>query len=114
VCLPGERVEARSTLVNKCVTVIANELTSPAGTLAAGAPLQEPKRVPSVYKGIEPAYVEKVMIAEDDDNVKLVKVLLRQTRVPEIGDKFSSRHGQKGTRRRDNNNYNKYIFFYVT
>jgi len=48
------------------------------------------------YKGLDPAYVEKVMISVNADNNFLVKLLTRQTRIPEIGDKFSSRHGQKG------------------
>jgi DNA-directed RNA polymerase III subunit RPC2 len=48
------------------------------------------------YKGLDPAFIEKVMISVNSDNNFLVKLLTRQTRIPEIGDKFSSRHGQKG------------------
>lgn len=48
------------------------------------------------YKGLEPVYVEKVLISSNTEEAFLIKLLLRQTRRPEIGDKFSSRHGQKG------------------
>lgn len=51
---------------------------------------------PISYKGSEPSYVEKVMVSANTDEDFLIKILLRQTRCPEIGDKFSSRHGQKG------------------
>lgn len=56
----------------------------------------EYRDVPSVFKGPVPAYVEKVMISSNQEDAHLIKILLRQTRRPEIGDKFSSRHGQKG------------------
>lgn len=56
----------------------------------------EYKDVPVVFKGTVPAYVEKVMISSNAEDAFLIKLLLRQTRRPEIGDKFSSRHGQKG------------------
>ncbi|EOB12317.1 DNA-directed RNA polymerase III subunit RPC2 [Nosema bombycis CQ1] len=46
------------------------------------------------HKG-NPSYIDRVLITKSEDHT-LVKATLRQTRVPEIGDKFSSRHGQKG------------------
>lgn len=46
------------------------------------------------HKG-HPAYVDKAMITKSEDEV-IIKVVTRESRVPEIGDKFSSRHGQKG------------------
>ena len=41
--------------------------------------------------------VEKVVIMVNNMGLRLVKVRVVQDRVPELGDKFSNRHGQKGT-----------------
>ena len=41
--------------------------------------------------------VDKVTMYQERNGDRAVKVRVRQTRVPVIGDKFSSRHGQKGT-----------------
>jgi DNA-directed RNA polymerase III subunit RPC2 len=54
------------------------------------------KPSPVVHKLPEPTNIDKVMVTDAEDGSQLIKILTRQTRRPELGDKFSSRHGQKG------------------
>ena len=48
------------------------------------------------YKLPDPCYADKVMISQNEADNTIIKIQTRQTRRPEVGDKFSSRHGQKG------------------
>lgn len=91
----GMKVENGQVYVNKCVPTNASE--SVLGSNDPQPPQVESHReTPAYYRGPEPSYIDQVMMSVSDNDQTLIKVLLRQTRRPELGDKFSSRHGQKG------------------
>ena len=50
-----------------------------------------------VIKSGEEGVVDKVFITKTQKGQKLVKVVIRQQKIPEIGDKFAARSAQKGT-----------------
>ncbi|ORY01079.1 beta and beta-prime subunits of DNA dependent RNA-polymerase [Basidiobolus meristosporus CBS 931.73] len=57
------------------------------------------KTVVKRYKGLEDAYIDEVRVLGNDtgdEECQKVHIKLRIPRPPIIGDKFSSRHGQKG------------------
>lgn len=85
---PGERVNFYQKTVNKVLT------TQKPGENELPIDKPVPIRAPPIAKS-QPVHIERVLITEDA-SWRLVKMSYRQTRRPELGDKFSSRHGQKG------------------
>ncbi|KAI0920481.1 DNA-directed RNA polymerase III subunit [Taiwanofungus camphoratus] len=87
----GERVDPGDVYINKQTPTNANDnsFTGQAATVPY-------KNAPMTYKSPVAGNIDKVMITDTENDQTLIKVLIRQTRRPELGDKFSSRHGQKG------------------
>jgi DNA-directed RNA polymerase beta subunit len=51
-----------------------------------------------IYKSQEPAIIDKVFTGiYDSEGYEMIKIRTRSERIPKTGDKFCSRHGQKGT-----------------
>ena len=73
-------------------------LVKPGEPLAMKQAIQNPSAFPNRtdFKHLDPAYVDSVMVAHNESEELLVKINTTQCRRPELGDKFSSRHGQKG------------------
>ncbi|GAA5931078.1 DNA-directed RNA polymerase III core subunit RET1 [Sporobolomyces koalae] len=88
----GEQVNPGQIYINKQTPANANDNS----LQATGATASSWKNTGMSYKGAIPGYIDKVLLTDTDQDSTLVKILVRQTRRPELGDKFSSRHGQKG------------------
>lgn len=90
----GEKISAGEIFVNKQVPRNANSSGLSENGTDTGYDAQ-----PQKYRLPDPSYIDKIMITGNESGnvaTRLIKVQTRQTRIPEVGDKFSSRHGQKG------------------
>lgn len=95
IVAPGERVSDRQVLVNR-YSPTTNPIYTNDNKGATVIGSTNYRENPVVYRGMEPIVVERVIITSNVEESFLIKMNLRQHRRPEVGDKFSSRHGQKG------------------
>lgn len=93
IIFPGKRVsggEAPDILVGKIMVPIIK------GGVATDT-IMKFKDISLPIRYSESGIVDQVMISKSHDEKKLIKIRTRSIRIPQIGDKFASRHGQKGT-----------------
>lgn len=91
IVIPESKVSGREVLVGK---------TSPPRFLeeiSVFGAIEEKKRESSLaLKSGEEGKIDSVLITEGPSGNRLVKVRVRGVKIPEVGDKLASRHGQKG------------------
>ncbi|KAG2301822.1 hypothetical protein Bca52824_030473 [Brassica carinata] len=92
IAAPGEIIRPNDVYINKQMPVDTRDNIT--------APLSDAQYRPAreYFKGPEgeTQVVDRVALCSDKNGNLCIKYIIRHTRRPELGDKFSSRHGQKG------------------
>jgi DNA-directed RNA polymerase II subunit RPB2 len=76
--------------------VLIGKIIQPSDASKAGDVDGSKKDRSTIYKNKESARVDKIATTQTKDGSTLVNIRTRSQRIPDIGNKYSSRHGQKG------------------
>ncbi|XP_057526773.1 DNA-directed RNA polymerase III subunit 2-like isoform X1 [Amaranthus tricolor] len=92
IAAPGQIVRQDDILINKQTPMVTR------GSMAREIPDSQYRPTPFKQSGLagDNSVVDRVALFSDKNDNMCINFIIRQTRRPEVGDKFSSRHGQKG------------------
>jgi len=80
---PGTEFEGNEVIIGKTVASIEDP--------------EDMRDASTITRHNEDGIVDRVMLTTNEYGAPMIKTRVRKTRIPVIGDKFSARHGQKGT-----------------
>merc|ERR1712176_1416263 len=93
---PETRVSGDDIIVGKTSPI--PQATDPNMQAISGRKAQQTKKCSSIaLRSSESGIIDMVVLTTNAEGRRYVKVRVRSLRIPQIGDKFASRHGQKGT-----------------
>lgn len=89
---PGVRVSGEDIIIGKTAPI-----SQDAQELGQRTKAHVKRDASTPLRSTENGIIDQVLLTTNTEGLRFVKVRTRTTKVPQIGDKFASRHGQKGT-----------------